>query len=309
MEKMERFLAASRGEQVDQPPVGCWVHFGSALWDPELTATVHVRFLQDYDWDYLKVMDDFRFPTANGVQEATSAEDLRAIGGSDLSYENFTKQVEVLTRIRAQVAGVPVIDTVFSPLQTVIRTLGDSAVGLLRANPEIAHEVLGNVSDRLVEFVKSTAGIADGIYFSVNGASDDWHGWGLTEAEFKEWVAPYDKKVLEAAADRVRIMHVHGYDLRESWVEDYPVEVMSWSHNQSAPTLEEVAQGGRFVPMGGLDEVGALYWPPSRVRENVLESRRKTGDKLIVAPGCTVHSDTPPAILRALVEAARMPLG
>lgn len=308
MEKMERFLAASRGEQVDLPPVGCWVHFGSALWDPEVTADVHIQFLRDYDWDYMKVMDDYRFPTVNGADEAHSAADLRVIGSTDLHYENFEKQLKVLARIRAAAPGVPVIDTVFSPLQTVIRTLGDSAVALLKANPEVAHEVLGAVSDRLVEFIHASADVADGIYFSVNGASDDWHGWGISDEQFRDWVAPYDKKVLEAASDRVRIMHVHGYELREDWVANYPVEVMSWSHNQSKPTLEEVTAGRRFVPMGGLDELGALYWPPSRVRENVLESRRKTGDRLIVAPGCTVHSDTPPSILRALVDAARMPL-
>jgi uroporphyrinogen decarboxylase len=91
-------------------------------------------------------------------------------------------------------------------------------------------------------------------------------------------------------------------------VDDYPAEVMSWSHNQSRPTLGEVARAGRYVPMGGLNEVGTLYWAPSKVRANVLASRRETGDRLIVAPGCTLHSDTPPAIFHALAAAARMPL-
>src|SRR5699024_4582694 len=222
--------------------------------------------------------------------------------------DNFDRQVEVLRLIRDDAPGVPIVDTVFSPFQTVIRTIGDSAVELLRANPEVAKEVLNNVAQRLIEFLKSTEGLSDGIHFSVNGASADWHGWGVTEAEVNEWIAPYDKAVLEAAEGRVRIMHVHGYDLTEQWVDDYPVEVMSWSHNQSHPALAEVAQGGKFVPMGGLDEVGCLYWAPSKVRENVLASRRETGDKIIVAPGCTVHSDTPPAVLRELVTAARLPL-
>lgn len=308
MNKMERFVAACKGEPVDAPPVGAWVHFGSALWDPQITADVHLRFYADYDWDFIKVMDDYRFPTEVGIGEAAGPEDLKAVGGAHLAYDNFDKQVEVLRLIREGAPGAPIVDTVFSPFQTVIRTLGDSVVPLLRQNPEIAHEVLGNVADRLVELIRATDGLADGIYFSVNGASDDWHGWGVTQEEFREWIAPYDKRVLEAASDRIRIMHVHGYEVRDSWVNDYPVDVMSWSHNQSEPTLEAVAEGGELVPMGGLDELGALYWPPSRVRENVLDSRRKTNDRIILAPGCTVHSDTPPSILRALVEAARLPL-
>ncbi|XBH21569.1 uroporphyrinogen decarboxylase family protein [Jonesiaceae bacterium BS-20] len=308
MEKMERFLTAARGEKVDTPPVGCWIHFGSALWEPELAAKVHIEFQNEYDWDYLKVMDDYRFPTAGNISEANDPSDLKAVGSPDLVYENFDKQKEVLKLIRAALPGVPLVDTVFSPFQTVIRTLGDTVVQMFKDNPDIAHEVLGNVSDRLVEFLNDTKDLAEGIHYSVNGASADWHGWGVTQQEFEDWIAPYDKKVLDAAAGRVRIMHVHGYDLTPTWVDEYPVEVMSWSHNQSQPTLEEVAGAGKFVPMGGLNEVGALYWPPSKVLANVMESRRKTGDKIIVAPGCTVHSDTPPSILKALVSAARMPL-
>lgn len=308
MNKMERFLAASRGERVDVPPVGSWIHFGSALWDPQLTADVHLKFCREYDWDYIKVMDDYRFPTVGGIREATSAEDLRCVGTNKVSYDNFKRQLEVLRLIRAGAPGVPTVDTVFSPFQTAIRTLGDTAVQMFKDNPQIAHDVIGNVTDRLVEFINATSGLTEGIFFAVTGASADSHGWGLTTEQFASWIAPYDKRVLEAAGDRVRIIHVHGYDVIPEWVADYPAEVMSWSHNQSRPTLGEVAQAGRFVPMGGLDEVGTLYWAPSKVTENVLASRRETGDRIIVAPGCTLHSDTPPNILHALAAAARIPL-
>src|SRR5690625_7878149 len=78
MDKMTKFQLASKGEKVDTPPVGSWIHFGSALWDSELTADVHLRFLRDYDWDYIKVMDDYRFPTADGVAEAETVDQLRS---------------------------------------------------------------------------------------------------------------------------------------------------------------------------------------------------------------------------------------
>jgi uroporphyrinogen decarboxylase len=309
MDKMDNFLLTANGEQTDSfPPVGSWIHFGSALWEPELTARVHLEFLEQYDWDYLKVMDDYRFPTVGNIEEALSPDDVLAVGSAQLQYRNFENQTRVLSILREKAPGVPLVDTVFSPFQTVIRTLGDSVVPIFKEHPELAHEVLSNVSDRLAEFLEQTNRLSDGVHFSVNGASRDKDGWGITEQEFKEWVAPYDKKVLNACGDRVRIMHVHGYDLTESWADDYPVEVMSWSHNQTLPTLKDVHNAGRFTPMGGLDEVNCLYWPPSKVEANVLDSRRETEDQLIVAPGCTVHSDTPPAVLRALVSAARMPL-
>lgn len=307
MDKMQRFLNASHGQRVDVPPVGCWIHFGSARWEPALAAQAHLKFLHEYDWDYLKVMDDYRFPTVGGVNEVFKAEDLRCLGTNEVSYDNFERQIEVLRQIRAGAPGVPTMDTVFSPFQTVIRTLGDTVVPMLKSRPDIAHEVIGHVTDRLVEFIHATAGLTDGIYFAVNGATREPGGWELTAQQFADWVAPYDRRVLEAASDRVRIIHVHGYDLIPEWVEDYPAEVLSWSHNQSRPTLAEVAAGKR-VPMGGLDEMGALYWSLSKVTRNVMESRRATGDRIIVGPGCTVHSDTPPHVFRALAAAARVPL-
>lgn len=308
MDKMQRFLSASEGRPVDMPPVGCWIHFGSARWEPSLAAQAHLKFLHEYGWDYVKVMDDYRFPTVGGVNEVFQPEDLRCIGTNEVNYDNFERQIEVLKQIRAGAPGVPTMDTVFSPFQTVIRTLGDTVVPMFKSRPDIAHEVIGRVADRLVEFVKATSGLTDGIYFAVNGATREPGGWELSAQQFADWVAPYDKRVLEAAADRVRIIHVHGYDLIPEWVDDYPAGVLSWSHNQSRPTLAEVVASGRQVPMGGLDEMGALYWSLSKVTRNVMQSRRETGDRIIVAPGCTVHSDTPPHVFRALAAAARCPL-
>lgn len=303
----ERFLAAAARQPVDQRPVGCWIHFGSALWAPDISAAAHLRFAEEYGFDYIKVMNDYRFPTEGGVEEARQPEDLRSVGGPELEYDNRARQVEVLRRVREAAPERAVLDTVFSPFQTVVRTLGRSAVPLLQGRPDLAHEVIGAVADRLVEHVEATADQVDALFFSVNGSSRDEHGFGLSPEEFQDWVAPYDRRVLEAAADRVRVAHVHGYDLDPALTEDYPFEVLSWSHNQTPPPVEDLAETGP-VPMGGLDEVASLYWPPSAARENVLDTRRRSGDALIVGPGCTVHSDTPPSVIRALVASAREPL-
>lgn len=308
MNKTERFLAACAGKHPDRPPVSCWIHFGSARWEPEMAAQAHLKFLHEYDWDYLKVMNDYRFPTVGDVHEVFRPEELSCIGTNSVTYDNFEREIEVLKRIRNGAPNVPTLDTVFSPFQTVIRTLGDTVVPMFKADPQVAHRVISRVADRLVDYIRATAGLTDGIYFAVNGAAADADGWQLTEEQFSDWVAPYDRQVLQAAADRVRVIHVHGYDLIPEWVDDYPADVLSWSHNQSRPSLAEVAKAGKYVPMGGLNEVGTLYWALSKVTRNVMASRLETGDRLIVAPGCTVHSDTPPHILHALVAAARAPL-
>ena len=65
--KRERFLAAAHGQQTDRPPVGAWIHYGSSFWTPEQVAEAHLRFYHQYDWDYIKVMDDFRLQVPDGL--------------------------------------------------------------------------------------------------------------------------------------------------------------------------------------------------------------------------------------------------
>ncbi|OYO18367.1 uroporphyrinogen decarboxylase [Enemella dayhoffiae] len=300
MDKRERFDAVIAGEQADRPPVGCWIHFGSALWEPADSATAHVRFYREYDWDYVKVMNDYRLATPDGLDEAPSADYLRGVGAADLTYPGFARQLEVLRLIGEQAPEAPRLDTMFSPLQTVIRCLGQTVVPQFQADPELARMVLGQVTDRLVEYVAALkeAGV-EGLFLSINGASHDATGWGISAQEFTDWVAPFDRQVLTAAEGLTRVIHVHGYDLAPELVADYPAEVLSWSNNQTRPSVAEVAASDR-VPLAGLDEVASLYWPPSLVAENIAAVRQQAADRLILGPGCTVHSDTPPAVLRAL---------
>src|SRR5690625_728624 len=118
MEKRERFFKTISGEAIDRPAVSAWVHFGSSHWSPEMAAEAHLSFLKEYDWDYLKVMNDYRFVTEGDIVEAKAPDDLMALGAAGLSYSNFEKQSEVLKRIRQSQPAFPVLDTVFSPFVT-----------------------------------------------------------------------------------------------------------------------------------------------------------------------------------------------
>lgn len=309
MNRFERFNNTVNGVETDRPPVGCWIHYGSALWTPADSAAAHLRFTEEYDWDFIKVMNDYRLATPGGISEIFDAAQFAGFGGTGIDYPGFATQLETLRLIKEAAPDRPVVDTLFSPLQTVIRALGETVVPFFKESPELAHTVLDAVTSRLEEYVTQVRdGGTDGMYLSINGASKDAAGWGITSAEFTDWVAPYDTRVLRAAEGMTRIIHVHGNDLDSPLVEDYPAEVMSWSHHHTAPTVESVVAAGKMVPMVGLDESSSIYWPPSMVEANVMQARRAAGDKLIVAPGCTVHSDTPPAVLSALRQSVELPL-
>ena len=66
--KRDRFLTAARGGTTDRPPVGAWVHYGSARWSPQQVAEAHLRFYRDYDWDFIKVMHDYRIDLPEGLE-------------------------------------------------------------------------------------------------------------------------------------------------------------------------------------------------------------------------------------------------
>ncbi len=306
-EKRERFLAAARRDQGDRPPVGAWIHYGSAWLSPEATAAAHLAFQREFDWDYLKVMHDYRFPTG-GIAQITDPTQLDSIALPGGDYPNYAAQRRVLAILRAEVPDVPLVETVFAPVQSIVRALGADVVPLFQADPDLAHRTLDRVASRLESYVKQLAdeGV-DGLFCAVTGLGTDWTGLGITPEQFSDWIAPYDRRVFAAAEGLVRIVHPHGENLDISLIEDYPAEVMSWSDVVSKPTISEVAAGPR-VPMLGLNELGSSYWTPDQVYEDVRRARRAAQDRLIVAPNCTVHTDMNPTALHALRRSVEIPL-
>lgn len=305
MNGRERFLAAARGEAVDRPPVGAWVHFGTALADPELTAAVHLSFLRAHDWDYLKVMHDYRLPTP---EQGSLTERLAAFGTLGIEADSFGRQRQVLGELRRSAPDAAIVETLFSPFQTTIRSFGQDVVPILQADPDLADLVIGRIAALLAEYAASLAGAGvDGLFLALTGASTDWTSFGITREQHQRWIAPHDITVLEAATGLVRIGHLHGDDIRPGAYDDHPHEVTSWSDAVSSPTIAEVLAAGR-IPLLGLDERVASYLGTEHVHEAVLAKRREAGDRIIIGPNCTMHTDTNPEVFAALRSAAEVAL-
>lgn len=305
MSGRERFLAAARGQAVDRPPVGAWVHFGTALADPELTAAVHLGFLEAYDWDYLKVMHDFRLPTPS---EGSLRERLDAFGTLGTEAASLDRQRSVLAELRTKAPEVAIIETLFSPFQSLVRAFGHDIVPVFRADPDLADRVIGRAAELLASYAAGLADAGvDGLFLALTGASVDWTSFGITVQEYRRWIAPHDITVLTAAQGIVRIAHLHGDDITVAAYADHPHEVTSWSDVVSAPTIAEVLAAGR-IPLLGLDERTASYLSTQQVHDSVLAKRREAGDRIIVGPNCTMHSDANPEVFAALRSAVEVPL-
>ena len=306
MNKMERFQAAVNGAEVDRLPVSVWLHFATEHLPGESVADRHLDYLRAYDFDYLKVMNDYRWPLPAGTPNVQTADDLRRIEPQPLSAYEFEQQLICLGKLRRELPDTPLVETLFNPLQTLARGAGQSAVQTVLANPEAGDAALEAITQTHIAYVKALkdAGV-DGLFYSINGAVDPAHG-GLTDEQFARFVTPYDRRILQAAEGLVRVCHVHGFNLRFDRCLGYPVEVYSWSHLNSAPSLVEARRLTNAALMGGMNEVKLTRQSVAEVEADITASVREAGPrKLLVGPGCTTAPDTPERVLKAAVSITR----
>lgn len=306
MNKMQRFMAAMNGEAVDHLPVSMWLHFATEHLSSEETARAHVRYMTAYDWDYLKAMNDYRYPLPTG-QNVTTEADLRAFKPLPMSEPAFAKQLECLRLLRAELGpDVPIIETLFNPLQTLVRGAGAGAAQVVFEHPQAGHELLGSITRTLCDYVTAVKALGiTGLFYSINGASRADKG-GLTEAQFDAFVRPYDLRILQAATGMVRIAHVHGLDLEFGRTLDYPVEAFSWSHHQTKPTLAEARKLIHAALIGGINEGAIARQSVDEISADIASAAREAGTrKLLIGPGCTVPPDTPYRLQVAARHATR----
>jgi uroporphyrinogen decarboxylase len=205
--------------------------------------------------------------------------------------------------------GVPVIQTVFSPL-----TVGGYLVGRsksrvmrdLRKHGEVTQPALQRIADVLVDFSKRSvdAGAA-GIFYAISGyASRDT----MPEQVYRDFVLPLDLSVLERMPRGAwfNVAHLCGSNLHFGLARDLPAQAISWSvHNQGNPTLSEGRRLSGKAVMGGLGQRSTLlYGPPPEIESEVRRVVGETGGRgLLVAPGCSVPPRTREANLAAMAAA------
>ena len=194
MSKTEHLRLVLAGTEDVPPAVGCWYHFPPELQEPAAAAEAHLRHLDTYDLDFLKVMNEFGYPrhTLGSAGVIQSLDDLRKLEDLPGDAEPFDRQLELIRRLAEQLDGeVPMTTTIFSAWIT-LRNLtaphkkkhGPPTVGV-RDDPRDAlltrmlHEdwaamaaAVDTIGRSLANFARACieAG-ADGIYLATR---DDW---------------------------------------------------------------------------------------------------------------------------------------
>jgi uroporphyrinogen decarboxylase len=325
MNGRERVEAALAMGIADRPPVGAWGHTYREEWSPEDLAGVTVERARQFGWDFVKFQPRATcFAEAFGsvykpaghrlkgpVPVSIAVPDLEAWHTVSASNPKaLHDQAESLGMVVRELGdGVPVIQTVFSPITVAGYLVGKSksrVVRELRKNPDVVRPALEKIADELVDFAKrSVKAGAAGVFYAISGyASRD----AMPEAVYRELVLPLDLNVLERLPREAwfNAVHLCGSHLNFGLARELPAQVVSWSiHNQGNPSLAEGrTMSGRAV-MGGLGQRGSLlYGPPAEVEAEARRAIAETGGRgLLLAPGCSVPTRAKDVNLAAMVSA------
>ncbi len=322
MTRRERLLATCAGEAVDRPAVALWRHFPGDDQRPDDLAWATLTWQTQWDWDFIKVSPASSFCLVDwGVEDRWvggdegnrqytrrviyQPEDWARLPALDPHRGRLSAQLRCLELIRAGVgADVPFIQTIFSPLAQAKNLAGaERLLTHLRQAPGLVHAGLETITQGTIRFIEACkpTGIA-GIYYAVQMANYAT----LSEAEYRVFGEPYDRRILAAAAECwFNLLHLHGPEGMFDLVAGYPVQALNWHDREAGPSL---ADGLRRFPgavSGGLEHWDDLLrGDPDQVRARVADALTQTGGRrLIVSSGCVAPVNAPFSNLRAVREA------
>ena len=307
MNKLERIDAVLAGQVPDRPPVSLWYHFGLQHAGGNGFARASLDFFEHYDFDFLKVMNDYFYPAPEGVDTVRGPEELRRFRPFDPSNTAWREQLRALEIIQTALdTRAFFVDTVFDPWQSLRRGLaGEQMEKLMRRHPEALTRALEVVTANLVTYCReSYKRGAAGIFLSIAAGAEI-----LTREDFLAFVKPHAARLLQAIAGEgvLNIAHIHGDDLFFDDVLDLPVPVFNWwDRGPQGPDLSSVRARTDACLMGGIDQTLVARRSRDFLRKHVEEGLAAGGDRrFFLANGCTIASWVHPDTLHAIVDTVK----
>ena len=279
MNKIERVTAVIEGRQPDRPPVSFWYHFKADAFAGPRAVEAHLRHVETYDLDFLKLMNDNRYPRGalprGVVADVHDLDRLTVLNGDEDAFGRQLELIEAVTRRTAR--GLRMTTTIFNSWSALRQmTVPDTGIHgpptvdgapdpqdaamsrLLGEAPEAMGRALEVVAQSLANFARHCiAAGADGMFLSVR---DDWvdapeHPPGT----YDRIVRPGDLAILAAAeGGTFNMLHVCGKALDFRRFAAYPVQVINWADRYAGPSIAEVAGWARPALCAGLDNLGTM---------------------------------------------------
>ena len=316
MNKRERVIAAFKGQETDHVPVCMWQHVPEKYWaDDNLFAECQLNAYKNTDVDFMKLSGDRYFTWPSPVLDRIEkAEDLYRLEPLGPNHPHIRGQIERTKKIVAGLKGECVaLYLVFVPLSCLRLKIGyPKMMQLIRENPDAmkyACKVIAEDQKLLVNGIIREAG-ADGIFYSVQNGEVD----RFTYEEYRDWVTPSDKAVLDYANSISDMNAIHfcaweGTPNRLSVWEDYHAPVISWSRYMDIPDIREAKKHFGGTVWGRFDNRPGTFLDTASREEieketaNLIQQGGKQG--YILGADCSIHDELQEERIRWVAEAAR----
>jgi uroporphyrinogen decarboxylase len=307
MTKIERLDAVLQGKEPDRPPVSLWYHFGQQYLGGDAYAKVVLEFFHYYDFDFLKLMNDYYYPMPEGVDEIKTVKDLARIGRVEADRTPWKEQLKAVRAIAKDLKKKAYfIDTVFDPWQTLRRNIcGEHLPALAKENPRQLTKALNQVTDTLIDYCRrSIQAGASGIFLSVLASKE-----GIDRKLFLNFAKPAAMRLLNAIKllAPMNVVHIHGEKIFLNDVLDFPVPIISYEDRLPGnPKIDEMKKRFTGVVMGGIDNTQVVNKTYAYIKENVREGLRRGGrDRFILTNGCSIPAHFDVRALKAIVQTAQ----
>jgi uroporphyrinogen decarboxylase len=308
MNKIERVDRAISGRSVDRPPVSLWCHFGLQHGGAEPFVQATLSFFDYYDFDFLKVMNDYFYPPPEGLDAIDSAAGLKRLTRFSVENSQWREQFKAIEMIAAALKGKAYfMDTVFDAWQSIHRNLSaENMASLMDNEPEALLDALDRVTDNLIEYSRKViASGAAGIFLSIPAGSEI-----LSREQFLTFVVPFARRLLESVSPigKLTTLHVHGQNLFFEDVLDLPSPVFNWwDRGPNGPSLQWVKERIRGCVMGGIDQNIVARRTRAFLKQHTREGMNMGGqDRFLLANGCTIDSWVYPGAISAIVQTAKL---
>jgi len=309
MDKFERILDTLEGNKTDRPPISLWQHHPLADHKAKSLANVTIEYYRRYDLDMVKVCpfalhcvadfgaqivfpkDGFKTPRLQKPL-VRKPEDFEKIKPHDASSGFLGEMVEAIRLIGKGLDGeAPFLQTVFSPLMTLMYMTDNAIFSHMRIHPEPVHKTLRTVTNATIDYLeRSLDAGATGIFFATKAASFDF----LSKREFDEFGRRYDSEVLRRAKKaEIVVLHLHGKNIMFDDLLDYPNNVINWHDRRTSPTLDEARRKTKKCLLGGINEEALPAATPNQIKGEVKDAMQSVECGLVVGPGCVIPPATP----------------
>ena len=315
MTKRKRVRAAFHGLETDHVPVCFWKHVPQELWQEDKFIEAQVDFYKKTDVDFVKLSADGYFgwpaPALGKLEQAKDLYQMKAFGPDHpFIREQIHRTKKIVSTLKDECCCLYLI---FCPLSYLRLEIGyPRMMELIREDPEAvkhACRVIAGDVKLLVRGIIEEAG-CDGIFYSVQNGEVN----RFTYEEYREWVTPSDKEVLDYAntLSDMNALHCCAWEeinnRLEDW-SDYDSAVVSWSRYIDGLGVSQAKDTFKRTVWGGFDNrLGSLLYSGTKEEiqaetKALIEEGGKRG--FIIGPDCSIHDELPLERIRWVVETAR----